>query len=443
MKNLYIVGTTVYDKRDITKHGIVIKVIVKLDNVLIDQMEGNGIHISACVYKPKGNNNNYGNADGSYLENVTVTFCLNGIFIEGCDANTIQIINSSTNENLRWGIFDNGFLGNSYIKPHAAFNGVVPLGTAKSVVSFAGKFYVAKPGFDGYFEDAPDSNFNKQPDINPAYWLEVTSINSTKWNNTTRYYSGGPICIRNQNAYTNIFNAYTEGFQPPIYLNTRSKVDGGHNAAGVYEGTYHEFYQNIEFIRNAGVVLPNSKKFQHHLSIGDETLDYSAALTVFNNADLPAGSMVAAMFKNNKESNFIGIKNAISTGYIGYNFDDFNFYTNGFGGHTAKLNSSGFFAATDNAQDLGTAAIKWKSIFANNGKFAETLSVGTLKQNSTCALIDLNSISKGLLLPRMTKAQRNSIVSPIAGLAIYQTDNTAGLRVFNGINWIKYNESVD
>lgn len=59
------------------------------------------------------------------------------------------------------------------------------------------------------------------------------------------------------------------------------------------------------------------------------------------------------------------------------------------------------------------------------------------------ALFEVNSNTQGLLLPRMTKTQRDAIASPVAGLAIYQTDNTPGLRVYNGTNWMKYTETTD
>ncbi|MHC1775001.1 MAG: tail fiber domain-containing protein [Lentimicrobium sp.] len=42
------------------------------------------------------------------------------------------------------------------------------------------------------------------------------------------------------------------------------------------------------------------------------------------------------------------------------------------------------------------------------------------------AMLDVKSTTKGVLVPRMTFAQRNAIVSPAAGLMIYQTDNTPG-----------------
>ncbi len=58
-------------------------------------------------------------------------------------------------------------------------------------------------------------------------------------------------------------------------------------------------------------------------------------------------------------------------------------------------------------------------------------------------LLELSSTSKGLVLPRMTKTQRNAIASPVAGMMIYQTDNTPGLRVYNGTNWMRYTETAD
>lgn len=62
---------------------------------------------------------------------------------------------------------------------------------------------------------------------------------------------------------------------------------------------------------------------------------------------------------------------------------------------------------------------------------------------SASALLDITSTTKGLLPPRMTKTQRDAISSPATGLVIYQTDNTPGLRVYNGTNWMRYTETAD
>jgi trimeric autotransporter adhesin len=57
--------------------------------------------------------------------------------------------------------------------------------------------------------------------------------------------------------------------------------------------------------------------------------------------------------------------------------------------------------------------------------FAQSVSINT--DGSTAhasALLDVKSITKGMLIPRMTEANKNAIVSPATGLLIYQTNNT-------------------
>lgn len=53
------------------------------------------------------------------------------------------------------------------------------------------------------------------------------------------------------------------------------------------------------------------------------------------------------------------------------------------------------------------------------------------------ALLDVQSTDKGLLLPRMTEAEMNTITSPAAGLMVYCTDCTPkAINFFNGTSWI-------
>ncbi|HMO62768.1 MAG TPA: tail fiber domain-containing protein [Ferruginibacter sp.] len=53
----------------------------------------------------------------------------------------------------------------------------------------------------------------------------------------------------------------------------------------------------------------------------------------------------------------------------------------------------------------------------------------------TSAMLDVASTNRGLLIPRMTLAQRNAVATPATGLLIYQTDNTAGFYFYNGVAW--------
>ncbi len=60
--------------------------------------------------------------------------------------------------------------------------------------------------------------------------------------------------------------------------------------------------------------------------------------------------------------------------------------------------------------------------------------IGTNTPNAS-AILDLTATDKGLLVPRMTLAQKNAIAAPAAGLIVYQTDGTSGLYQYNGSSW--------
>ena len=63
--------------------------------------------------------------------------------------------------------------------------------------------------------------------------------------------------------------------------------------------------------------------------------------------------------------------------------------------------------------------------------------IGTTTPEAS-AQLDVSSTSKGFLPPRLTGSQRNSIVSPVAGLMIYCTDCGPGgqIQFFNGTSWV-------
>ncbi len=51
------------------------------------------------------------------------------------------------------------------------------------------------------------------------------------------------------------------------------------------------------------------------------------------------------------------------------------------------------------------------------------------------SMLDVTSTTKGILIPRMTNAQRNAISSPATGLMIFQTDGTPGFYYYDGSAW--------
>ncbi|MGH8003551.1 MAG: hypothetical protein ACRECJ_02350, partial [Limisphaerales bacterium] len=78
-------------------------------------------------------------------------------------------------------------------------------------------------------------------------------------------------------------------------------------------------------------------------------------------------------------------------------------------------------------------------IFVSN---VGNVGIGTTSPGAS-NLLELSSTTKGFVLPRMTKTERDAIASPVAGMMIYQTDNTPGLRVHNGTNWMRFTETAD
>jgi hypothetical protein len=51
------------------------------------------------------------------------------------------------------------------------------------------------------------------------------------------------------------------------------------------------------------------------------------------------------------------------------------------------------------------------------------------------AMLDVKSTNSGILIPRMTEAQKDDISSPATGLMVYQTNGTPGFYYYNGSAW--------
>jgi hypothetical protein len=64
----------------------------------------------------------------------------------------------------------------------------------------------------------------------------------------------------------------------------------------------------------------------------------------------------------------------------------------------------------------------------------DNVGIGTTKPDQS-AILDVSSSSKGLLMPRLTLQQRNSIQNPAKGLMVYQTDMISGFYYFDGSSW--------
>jgi hypothetical protein len=73
-------------------------------------------------------------------------------------------------------------------------------------------------------------------------------------------------------------------------------------------------------------------------------------------------------------------------------------------------------------------------ILTGNSIYSQTavISDDVSYTGNNSAALDIKSTTKGVLIPRVTQAQRTSISSPAQGLLVYQTDGTAGFYYYNG-----------
>ena len=71
----------------------------------------------------------------------------------------------------------------------------------------------------------------------------------------------------------------------------------------------------------------------------------------------------------------------------------------------------------------------------NQTMTAQSVGIGTNEPDPS-ALLELNSSSQGLLLPRMNTDQRDGILNPSIGLQIFNTDDMC-TDIYDGLNWIK------
>jgi len=70
---------------------------------------------------------------------------------------------------------------------------------------------------------------------------------------------------------------------------------------------------------------------------------------------------------------------------------------------------------------------------------AQGVGIGTSTPQAS-AKLEVNSTTSGLLLPRMTFAQRNQIPAPAQALMVYCTDcgSVGEMQLFNGVSWTKF-----
>lgn len=179
------------------------------------------------------------------------------------------------------------------------------------------------------------------------------------------------------------------------------------------------------------------------------TIDSTGFLSLNNTAQISGNLVVLA--KNSLNNDFA--INALNSGYstllsvrndgnllttlggkVDMNVKTFNSVSN------ASVGSAGgiaFGTISGNSVYLWTrsAASVDRPILSANGDFGIKIQMNNNNVNVASALLNVESTTQGILIPRMTLTQRNAIASPAAGLQVYNT-TTASIDQFNGTDWM-------
>lgn len=343
LQNLNLTQDFVTSGYDSSAHIIYSNTFVHLKNINIPWASGDGVRIEACADKGSPI---FGNADHSIIENLQTYACMNGLYMKGCDANVISIVNSSFVYNRRWGTYDDGMLGNYYQNCHYSANGK----QGAVIATYKGKYYVPVDGLQ---------NMDKRPDLFPAYWYEVEAMGgAAAWDNKTKYYSGGVAIVKNINAFTSFEHTYSESYQPPVILNGRSTYNGGVAGGAVKGGVFTRVLEGNYIIFTDSTSGTQVSK----LGVGTAPVSGQSWMVDVNAMD----ANVLRLRGKGKASN-IALGNADNNeGGISYFQGTLLFLTKTAGITTAIDNDGLYPYGFTNKFSLGKPDLKWKDVFVKN-----------------------------------------------------------------------------
>lgn len=243
-----------------TKHGIDMQARIQVKNVTCNGFSGNGINIVAAASVRK-------NANLWVLDTVKLRGNgMHGLYVSGADANAGIATMVDASNNNRSGIYDDSFLGNTYIACHTSANG------KKGQVHYEGnRYYCASDTLGG----------STVPGTNSAVWIligagSVHPVYPT-WVSGGEYYIGYAYRFTNDSAHTVIVSCYFESGQPNAQVKHPAVVIGGLISA---EGNRTPD-STAMFLTNGGRVtdLDNrSHGADYHFSFGSKSVKASFGL---------------------------------------------------------------------------------------------------------------------------------------------------------------------
>lgn len=233
LRGLHLVGS-----QGSTGHGVWLRARAAVADFRIDGFAGNGIHIHAIAGAGdirEGNANNF-NLDTIRITNVGG----HGVYVKGADANAGVGIGIDCSGCGRGGIWDESFLGNTWIACHTAV-----VGRAGGQVSHGGSRYFVMDDTNGG---------STEPGTNSAVWRLIgpggPHTYYPAWVSGQSYQRGHSYFCNNPNAASVFLGCYTENDGVPSRIQYPAVVVGGLFNAVMPEST-GGFFGSRSNIRNA------------------------------------------------------------------------------------------------------------------------------------------------------------------------------------------------
>jgi hypothetical protein len=168
---------------------------------------------------------------------------------------------------------------------------------------------------------------------------------------------------------------------------------------------------NANEVNTALATKANAAEVTSALATKANASDVSASLAlkedVSNKANTPLGSSTTLYPTQNAVKTYVDAQIASAT------LPDANSITKG------KIQLAGDLGGTAAAPTVPGLALKAPIA---SPSFTGSVAVGTATPSSS-AVLDINSITQGILVPRMTTLQRNAIATPASALLIFNTSN--------------------
>jgi len=304
---------------DSNKALIVVHSSINMENVKVLYATGNGLEVSSDSGGDSTTNPNFGNAGFSTFKNVRVYEAINGFYIVGSESNSMEFRNIVAQANVRWGVLDDGLLGNTYYTANFQGNSNNALSGAATTVTYGGEYYAALPAHDD------GSGIGKRPDQHEwTYWLKTGPRAAAAWDTTKHYWSGGSYYVKGANATTKFYQPYVEGDNGPYYLNARSESDGGIDGVGYGIGfrqvtgvSGHAITGTVTIINNPN---PNARN-----GFGVGSIPDNITMTHFKNK---SGVNTISTFEGYNSFALNRYENTTGSYEFGYSGAQFRAYTN-------------------------------------------------------------------------------------------------------------------